>query len=1334
MKKFVCESLDSFLQLNEDMKLANDIFAKMGISTNDPEYQDLFNFLKDNPNITENPGYAEKFAKWVKDEGTSLKRIESLYQIQVDKKIEIDVNSFETFNQYQTRISNPELNTQNKNTKEEQKNIQDIQKTLPEEQNLIKIVTKVLSKGYECLANISNIDAMNIDGQGLYIWAFKDDLEKKSPPLKFGQYGSNGRGKTPLKTIQGYHAGQFKTVVILYAVKFDDFLINKFKKSLFAEIEVQEKIEQNQGYRLRGFKEDEAGVVSREVFKGIELNKLISLINEVLYSTSKPKLKNYSMRPEQKEAHDKMVKNFKSGDKEFLLAAKMRFGKNFALLNVAKTLNFKNVLVITYKPHVFNSLENDIKNHVNFDGWEIKQFKEDRTLSPSKDTTTIFLSSAQLAQYKKSQEEDDKDIDVENLSIEELYKNLEPLKKIPWDMIIVDEYHYGTKTDLFKKTIEALKNKDTYIVYVSGTAMKDIAMGRFEEDQIYEWSYLDEQKEKIRERDGKSPSKEHLSMPTMDMRIITLSPDIEEIEKHYNIEEGEGITMTKIIATTPSGKLKYRGKLQRLLEQIIGKNIHSNMSPYQMEEVDSNLDHTLWVLPKWSKGIMAMAELMRSMPEYDKYDIIEATGNKVTKIEEVQERINRTKDPDYKKKGTITLTCYRFKEGVSIPEWNGVLMLDDGSSVEEYLQAIFRCQNPNESTKKDKCYVFDFNPIRALAMVYQICENSKKGKDADTQEVFREFQEYANVFYNKDNKFEKANFDEVMEAFKSFTSWRERFSNIKNLELSKLSEIDLSVLEGIKPGKRGLFYEPNDNDITKGKNFLKKKRDKGGSKSEKDNTKEILEKVISVLGNIPEFLFNTDKNEKNVDDIIKTSEKELFKKITGVSTDIFSKWVEKEFVNVGLMNRNISAFLLSEKSLMSEFSGEKLEDFSKKNFQMKAEEGKTPLKLVKEMLDKLPDNIWVDPNKKFLDPCMGMGTFLVEIKERLMKQLKKIPEKEREKHILENMIYGIDKDQSKYNMAVRLLKTNKNNDHIKNDDSLELFQDKWKNMKFDVVVGNPPYQPDVKSSDSGSGSRNILWDKFIILGWDVLNSNGVLGFITPDKWRDSNINKSTADLKKAKEIIWGSNILDITPADSFFKDTAKILNVDYWIISKNKEIEGLKIPEIYKKLNYLPLSFKKFPEIQDYLKDAFFSDADSFKISLGPHNYRSFKSLKGKSPDSVSIYPHVNTLDQFVKGILEWFDKKTPFMDKKKVIISNSGGIRGKNPLCIFDDGKYGTGSHSYAYIVDSEEEGKKLENFINNSEIIKEILSKGQKQKGFGIPIHLIKQVPKIWVENFNK
>lgn len=160
----------------------------------------------------------------------------------------------------------------------------------------------------------------------------------------------------------------------------------------------------------------------------------------------------------------------------------------------------------------------------------------------------------------------------------------------------------------------------------------------------------------------------------------------------------------------------------------------------------------------------------------------------------------------------------------------------------------------------------------------------------------------------------------------------------------------------------------------------------------------------------------------------------------------------------------------------------------------------TPRFLVDNMLDKLPNDVWANPHYKWLDPACGSGNFLIVVFERLMVGLSNAikDENKRKEHILNNMIFGVDLDFPLcYQARQRLSCPN-----IYCTDSLNYnfeFDKKILDHKFDIIVGNPPYN----TLSENKGIRNILWDKFVKLSIDLLRDRGYLVFVHPSGWRGS---------------------------------------------------------------------------------------------------------------------------------------------------------------------------------------------------------------------------------------
>ncbi len=846
------------------------------------------------------------------------------------------------------------------------------------------------------------------------------------------------------------------------------------------------------------------------------------------------------MRDEQRLACEKMVDCFTNGGEEFLLGAKMRFGKNFTLLNAIKEMDFKNTLVLTYKPHVFNSLKEDIENHVNFENMEIIDLKDQRTATTNTNSKNrIYLASAQLVLYLSEDKKDEKTVE------EKIRKMLKTVSNLNLDLIVVDEYHYGCETYNFQNILNNLQYK--HICYVSGTPFKDVVRQKFTEEQSYFWSYIDEQRVKRQEKLLGYGS--HLNMPTMELRLIRISEDAKLQEAFYT--EEEGFNMRKLL-TMENGKLKDEGSAELLLKAIIGIHGRKTLSPFR---IIPNLEHTVWFLDKNVEGIKALAKIMERIPQYEGYDIIIATGNEVTDIRKVKETINKAKG---NKRGTITLSCQRFKEGVTVPEWNAVLMLDSGKSPEEYFQAIFRCQNPGDD--KDKCYVFDFNPSRCLELIYGVCEYSDKldNDNKTIKDIIREFLEYCPILDSIDNKWKLVEVDEVIKTFQQNTNFKDRFASMP-LDRKVICNGELlSSLSNVKGSYSATkTKEVNKNFIQDGKTSKIVTDEKGnvtiydenGDKKEILQITKLINKIRNCLSKIPEFVFITPEKERTLQDILNTKETELFEEITEISIEDFKLWTNLNLFDKLIFNR----IMLNFSDILDEFyaniSSESYEKFAKERLNLKGLYCKTPLVVIDRQIE-LSNIDFSNPNQKILDPCCGTGSYLLRLIELFMEGLKEVikNEEKRRRHIIENMLYGWDISVVKVKMCKRLLNLSnyKHNIRILDANKINTKQGEMIDMKFDLIISNPPY--------TGSKDLKILRN--------IYNLSDKICFIHPSVWLYEN-KRINPTFNTMREIV-KENLIYYEP----IKNSNELFNISMFsfimitLFNKNKKGMGENIYNI----------------------------------------------------------------------------------------------------------------------------------------------------------------------------
>ena len=468
----------------------------------------------------------------------------------------------------------------------------------------------------------------------------------------------------------------------------------------------------------------------------------------------------FKMRPEQERAVKITSEYFRKYPYEkegktphFLWNAKMRFGKTFTSYQLAKEMGWKKVLVLTFKPAVQNSWEEDLKSHVDFKDW---QFVSRTGLSYDEiDHTKPFVWFASFQDVL--QKTDAGGIKPRN----------EEIHLINWDCIILDEYHFGAWRDSAKDLYDAEDKKEqskqdgegldyydeaqmplttSAYLYLSGTPFRALNNGEFLEDQIFNWTYIDEQREKENwdDKDGLNP---YTELPKMVMMTYKMPDEIKQIALAGEFDEFSLNEFFSASEVNGECKFKYDREVVNWLNLIRGQYKPTAIDelkvgkkppmPYSDIRLLNALNHTFWFLPSVA-SCKAMGELLKNHPFYKEYKVIVCAGAEagmgVDALKPVREAI---KDGFSTK--TITLSCGKLTTGVTVPEWGGIFMLRDTSSPETYFQSAFRVQspwtvknldglNPNEKAIiKETCYVFDFAPDRTLMMIAQSVQLSQKG-------------------------------------------------------------------------------------------------------------------------------------------------------------------------------------------------------------------------------------------------------------------------------------------------------------------------------------------------------------------------------------------------------------------------------------------------------------------------------------------------------------------------------------------------------------------------------------------------------------------------------
>ena len=548
----------------------------------------------------------------------------------------------------------------------------------------------------------------------------------------------------------------------------------------------------------------------------------------------------FGMRPEQREAVEKTAAYFRSYEQEnekpphFLWNAKMRFGKTFAAYQLAKKMGWKKLLVLTFKPAVESAWAEDLRSHVDFSGWQFVSPGGLRYEDADKTRPVVCFGSFQ-------------DYLGRNKSTGGIKTKNEWVHATNWDCVIFDEYHYGAWRDTAKELFEAedkreadaslgkdMEHFDEDIMpittggylYLSGTPFRAIASGEFIEEQMFNWTYSDEQRAKLGWQGEHNP---YASLPRMVLLTYKLPETIRDVAMQGEFSEFDLNVFFTASGTGDDARFEYEDEVQRWLELIRGAFSETTVDnlklgakkpplPFFDTRLLQVLSHTLWFLPSVA-ACYAMRNLLKRQVNkfYHDYEVVVAAGsgaglgvNALPPVERAMGNPLETK--------TITLSCGKLTTGVTVKPWTGIFMLRNASSPETYFQAAFRVQSPwtvrnpddapgGESIIKQACYVFDFAPDRALR---QIADYSCRlnVSEANPEEKVGEFVSFLPVLAYDGSSMKQIDAGEILDMAMSGTTatllarrWESALLvNVDNATLQRLmkSEAAMNALMNIE--------------------------------------------------------------------------------------------------------------------------------------------------------------------------------------------------------------------------------------------------------------------------------------------------------------------------------------------------------------------------------------------------------------------------------------------------------------------------------------------------------------------------------------------------------
>lgn len=598
-----------------------------------------------------------------------------------------------------------------------------------------------------------------------------------------------------------------------------------------------------------------------------------------------PRANSFAMRPEQENFVERASDWFAANSgRPFLLAAKMRFGKTFACYKLCQRMSKKKILILSYKTASKTSWRDDLEDHVDFEGWRFYDYKECEEGKPTFDSDrgNVFFVSMQAlmtAPDKWSWVRDEE-----------------------WDMVLFDEEHYGKDAAGGRDVMKRFSHVDQ--VHMSGTAFRSMSVGSFDESNTFTWTYCDEQEAKrVEEPTGGTLYK-------FQPRLNFIGLDVKEDDRLARIKEvyvdDENPCFRKILRATEDGRPAH-GALDVILEKLEGVLDGSDLIKEKHEK-----DHVLAIVP----GVQE-AKLLKSQLElhsyFKRYHVINAAGSDSDVVDDIDEA-KRLIDHHER---TITISCGRFGEAVTVPEWTTVVLMSDIRSPEKFFQMIFRTQSarklPNGGYKRD-CYVVDFALERMLSSIYEIVFFEKpKGETLESYgqmwlrnaPIHRYGNEMVPVAVNFKDLFEAA----TAARARAGENWVRDHSVNEHHELTdeELAMLSNVSLDGFSKARSKSIVK--DGKLKNGKGSTRGKSAK--SEEEKDASDTLarlhaaLEKAIVVESNIPRYLLATHDARKApvrcVDDLLTdsgcASEESFFAKEIGVKRDELRSMVDSGLFN-----------------------------------------------------------------------------------------------------------------------------------------------------------------------------------------------------------------------------------------------------------------------------------------------------------------------------------------------------------------------------------------------------------------------------------------------------
>ena len=843
------------------------------------------------------------------------------------------------------------------------------------------------------------------------------------------------------------------------------------------------------------------------------------------------------LKPHQIEANKKINECFNSDDKRCLLAHKPRSGKTFTTIFNIKENNYKNVVILTSYPILNYQWEEVITGFKGFSDTEIIIGSGLDKIELSSDKKSIVLLSLQ---------------DVKGGEVVFEKEKFDLIKDIEFDLLVIDEVHYGVETEKTQDFLNKIKYKR--MLGLSATPTRNLLCGRFSKQQIHNYTLVEEVQLK----------KQYPELyPYADINFLIWNLSINEKSELKYFSDEEQFKFDKFFRIE-GDDFYYKSDIIFLFKKLIGdkdicrRDKLGTKYPFKNNGEFSVVKSILLFVPAINVQYK-LKSLLEELESYDDFNI-HITNSGEYSSKKLISKIKR----DFKSgdKRSLILAVDQLTTGITLDDCDMVTLMNDWRSVDKYVQTSFRCQSPREG--KSNCWVLDFNAARSFELMWDYQNIISKNNGKTVTENISEWVECVNIFNRVDGEMIRVDFDGFNNEYNKAVLERPRFNYQSVIFSDKFSDNNIiNALQaiGIKGGSSSSEEDLNDDGIDKGKS---KNSEKSGNKDKKNISEEIshvklMEIAKALVDKTMLLSIFTYFKFDNIDDCfnsLKEGETKMYLEILllgmndvdniniNVIKFIYDNLFEKEIINkkLYLFNQNVNLIYNSigenpdNISIMLTNLMELIDSYLKPSNTEKRLLGEvfTPLYntpgCIEDQLKLIDESFWKRKDVKVLDPCAGVGNYSVVIIDKFMKGLvEEFPDSEKRlKWILEEIIY-INEYQSK-NLFIYLQLFDSENQYKMNfnkGDYLTLdIKETFGVDKFDLICMNPPYQEELKTKQ---GSAKPLYNLFIEKA--TKDSKKVIS-INPSRWFAGGkgleeFRKMMLSNKNLKEIVHIDNSKDV---------------------------------------------------------------------------------------------------------------------------------------------------------------------------------------------------------------